>query len=202
MEQPSGTVTLVFTDIEGSTRLLRELGSEEYGGILAEHRDIVREAFGAHRGYEVDTDGDAFFFTFASAADAVAAVSEAMTRLESTPVRLRVGVHTGTPALDGPNYLGLDVHLAARVGAAGHGGQVLLTGATRRARRRAGGGSRRAPLEGLRCSRRSLPARRPPVPAAEDDLEHEPPASRVVLRRPRARTGGGVSGSCASARGS
>jgi predicted ATPase/class 3 adenylate cyclase len=130
-QQPSGTVTLVFTDIEGSTRLLRELGSEKYGDALAEHRDIVRDAFGARGGYEVDTEGDAFFYTFASAVDAVAAVSEAMTRLEPTPVRLRVGVHTGTPALDGPNYLGLDVHLAARVGAAGHGGQVLLTGATR-----------------------------------------------------------------------
>ncbi len=124
-------MTLVFTDIEGSTRLLRELGSEKYGETLAEHRDIVRDAFGARGGYEVDFEGDAFFYAFTSAGDAVAAVSEAMTRLESTPVRLRVGVHTGTPALDPPKYVGLDIHLAARVGAAGHGGQVLLTRATR-----------------------------------------------------------------------
>jgi predicted ATPase/class 3 adenylate cyclase len=131
VEQPSGTVTFVFTDIEGSTQLLRELGSEKYGDVLAEHRDIVRDAFGARRGYEVDTEGDAFFYAFASAVDAVAAVSEAMTRLASTPVRVRVGIHTGTPALDPPKYVGLDIHLAARVGAAGHGGQVLLTRATR-----------------------------------------------------------------------
>ncbi|HLX31180.1 MAG TPA: adenylate/guanylate cyclase domain-containing protein [Gaiellaceae bacterium] len=131
VEQPSGTVTFVFTDIEGSTRLLREFGEEKYGSALAAHRDVVRDALGERGGYEVDYEGDAFFYAFASAVDAVAAVAEAMSRLEPSPVRLRVGVHTGTPALDPPKYLGLDIHLAARVGAAGHGGQVLLTRATR-----------------------------------------------------------------------
>jgi predicted ATPase len=131
VEQPSGTVTFVFTDIEGSTRLLRRLGEERYGEALAAHREIVREAFGARGGYEVNYEGDAFFYAFSSAVDALAAVSDAMAQLESTPVRIRAGVHTGAPELDPPKYLGLDVHLAARVSAAGHGGQVLLTRVTR-----------------------------------------------------------------------
>jgi class 3 adenylate cyclase len=77
VEQPSGTVTLVFTDIEGSTQLLSELGQEAYRQALAEHRRIVREAFGCYSGYEVDYEGDAFFYVFASAREAVSAVSEA-----------------------------------------------------------------------------------------------------------------------------
>jgi predicted ATPase len=131
MEQPAGTVTLVFTDIEGSTRLLRELGEQAYGSALAEHRRVVRQAFGSRGGYEVDSEGDAFFYAFASASQAVASVEAAMRALDPMPVNIRVGVHTGEPALDPPKYLGLDVHLAARVMAAGHGGQVLLTLATR-----------------------------------------------------------------------
>ena len=128
-EQPSGTVTLVFTDIEGSTRLLHELGQEAYRDALAEHRRVVREAFAA--GYEVDYEGDSFFYVFASAVDAVKAVDAAMARLQPGPVRIRVGLHTGSPGLDPPKYVGLDVHVAARVMAAGHGGQVLLSKATR-----------------------------------------------------------------------
>ena len=103
--QPAGTVTLVFTDVEGSTKLLEELGTDAYRGALAEHRLVVREAFGAHRGYEVDYEGDAFFYAFASAQAAVSAVSEAMVGLAEGPIRIRVGIHTGEPTLDPPKYI-------------------------------------------------------------------------------------------------
>jgi predicted ATPase len=131
VEQPSGTVTLVFTDIEGSTRLLHELGEDAYLGALAKQRRIVREAFADQSGYEVDYEGDAFFYAFATAPQALAAVGDAMQRLEGGPVRIRVGVHTGSPGLDPPKYVGLDVHLAARVMSVAHGGQVLLSRATK-----------------------------------------------------------------------
>jgi predicted ATPase/class 3 adenylate cyclase len=130
VEQPCGTVTLVFTDIEGSTRLLRELGNEGYREALAERRRAVREAFARHQGYEVDYEGDAFFYGFGSAPAALEAVSEAMRALEGGPIRIRVGLHTGDPILDPPKYVGEDVHLAARIMSAGHGGQVLLSRAT------------------------------------------------------------------------
>ena len=129
--QPSGTVTLVFTDIEGSTALLDSLGAGAYKGALADHRRIVREAFGAYSGYEVDETGDGLFYAFASASAAVTAVAQAMTSLAEGPVRVRVGVHTGEPVLDPPKYVGVDVHKAARIMSAAHGGQVLLSGATR-----------------------------------------------------------------------
>jgi predicted ATPase len=129
--QPSGTVTLVFTDVEGSTRLLRELGRDHYQAALVEHRQIVREACGQHAGYEVDTAGDGFFYTFATASEAVAAVEEAMADMEETRILVRVGIHTGEPGLDPPRYVGLEVHKAARIMSAGHGGQVLLSQATR-----------------------------------------------------------------------
>ena len=128
-EQPTGSITLVFTDVEGSTRLLRELGEEAYRDALAEHRRVVREAFAA--GYEVDEEGDAFFYAFPTAGSAVAAVEQAMRALEPGPIRIRVGMHTGEPVLDPPKYVGLDVHRAARVMAAGHGGQVLLSESAR-----------------------------------------------------------------------
>jgi predicted ATPase/class 3 adenylate cyclase len=129
--QPSGTVTLVFTDIEGSTRLLRESGREDYQAALAEHRKVVRGACARHAGYEVDTAGDGFFYAFDAAGEAVAAVEEAMAGLKETAILLRVGVHTGEPGLDPPKYVGLEVHKAARIMSAGHGGQVLLSQATR-----------------------------------------------------------------------
>jgi predicted ATPase/DNA-binding SARP family transcriptional activator len=129
--QPSGTVTLVFTEIEDSTRLLGELGQDGYRELLAEHRRIVRTAFSAQRGYEVENEGDAFFYAFASAPAALAAVEEALQGLAGTPIRIRVGMHTGEPGLDPPKYVGLDVHRAARIMSAGHGGQVLLSGTTR-----------------------------------------------------------------------
>jgi class 3 adenylate cyclase len=124
-EQPAGSITLVFTDIEGSTRLLRELGEEAYRDALAEHRRVVREAFAS--GYEVDEEGDAFFYAFPTAGSAVAAVEQAMRALERGPIRIRVGMHTGEPALDPPKYVGLDVHRAARVMAAGHNGRSTVS---------------------------------------------------------------------------
>jgi predicted ATPase len=128
--QPSGTVTLVFTDIEGSTRLLYELGEAAYRDALREHRRLVRESFALVGGYEVDYEGDAFFYAFQAAGAAVAAVRDAMARLATGPIRIRVGIHTGTPIPDPPKYVGVDVHAAARIMSAGHGGQVLLSKAT------------------------------------------------------------------------
>src|SRR3954452_16003489 len=128
--QPAGTVTLVFTDIEGSTMLLEQLGVDAYRKALADHRRVVRDACARHQGYEVDNEGDSFFYTFASAQAAVSAVTEAMAELESGPIRIRVGIHTGEPALDPPKYVGLDVHRAARIMSAAHGGQVVLSPST------------------------------------------------------------------------
>ncbi len=125
-ELPNGRVTLLFTDVEGSTRLLHELG-EGYADALADHRRTLREAFVRHHGTEVDTQGDAFFFVFGSADDALAAAGEGCELLESGPVHVRIGVHTGTPQLTSEGYVGADVHLAARIGAVGHGGQVVLS---------------------------------------------------------------------------
>jgi class 3 adenylate cyclase len=130
VSQPAGTVTLVFTDIEGSTRLLHELGTSAYKEALAEHRRIVREACARYSGYEVDYEGDAFFYAFASAKDAVSAVSEAMEGLKQGPIQVRVGIHTGEPELDPPKYVGMDVHTAARIMSAGHGGQVVVSPTT------------------------------------------------------------------------
>ena len=109
--------------------MLEELGTGAYRAALGEHRRVVREAFA--QGYEVDYEGDAFFYAFASAQAAVDAVIAAMRGLEAGPIRIRVGVHTGSPEIDPPKYVGRDVHLAARVMSAGHGGQVLLSQATR-----------------------------------------------------------------------
>lgn len=130
VSQPSGTVTLVFSDIEGSTRLLHELGAEAYREALGEHRRVVREAYARYAGYEVDYEGDAFFYVFSSASDAVDAVSEAMAGLDGGPISIRVGIHTGEPVLDPPKYVGMDVHFAARVMSSAHGGQVVLSKAT------------------------------------------------------------------------
>ena len=130
VSQPSGPVTLVFTDIEGSTRLLEELGVDGYREALAEHRRVVREACARHSGYEVDYEGDAFFYAFPSASDAVSAVAQAMHGLDSGPISIRVGIHTGSPELDPPKYVGMDVHTAARIMSSGHGGQVVVSPTT------------------------------------------------------------------------
>ncbi|MFN2470787.1 MAG: adenylate/guanylate cyclase domain-containing protein [Gaiellaceae bacterium] len=123
---PGGTVTFLFTDVEGSTRLLAEHG-EGYAGLLAEHRRLLRDAFAAHGGVEVDTQGDAFFVAFAHAPEAFAAACEAQEALAATPVRVRIGIHTGEPQVTDEGYVGMDVHRAARIAAAGHGGQILVS---------------------------------------------------------------------------
>jgi predicted ATPase/class 3 adenylate cyclase len=127
---PSGTVTFLFTDIEGSTRLLQELG-DRYADVLAEHRRMLREAFAHHSGVEVDTQGDAFFVAFARASDAAAGAQAAQGALRGGRVRVRMGVHTGEPMVREEGYVGIDVHRAARLASAGHGGQILLSRPTR-----------------------------------------------------------------------
>ncbi|MBA3364042.1 MAG: adenylate/guanylate cyclase domain-containing protein, partial [Actinobacteria bacterium] len=130
-ELPTGTVTLVFTDIEGSTKLLHDLGAEAYAEALAEHRRLLREAYRRHGGVEVDTQGDAFFYAFPDAREAVAAADEGREALRPGPIHVRVGIHTGEPYIGPEGYVGQDVNLGARIGAAGHGGQVLISEATR-----------------------------------------------------------------------
>jgi len=126
MALPAGTVTFLFTDIEGSTALLHEHGGR-YADILSEHRRILRAAFAEHGGTEVDTQGDAFFVAFPTAQGALRAADDAQSGLATGPVRVRMGIHTGTPHLSEEGYVGLDVHRAARIGACGHGGQVLVS---------------------------------------------------------------------------
>ena len=128
---PTGTVTFLFTDVEGSTRLLREVGAQAYADALADHRRLVRAACAAEGGVEVDTQGDAFFFAFTSAPEAVAAADSIRDALEPGPITVRMGLHTGVPLLTDEGYVGDDVHLAARVAASGHGGQILLSETTR-----------------------------------------------------------------------
>jgi class 3 adenylate cyclase len=133
---PAGTVTFLFTDIEGSTELVRTLG-EAYGEVLADHRRLLREYLGSTGGREIDTQGDAFFFCFERARQAVdgaVAAQRALTEhrwSDGADVRVRMGLHTGEPALGDEGYHGLDVVRAARICSAGHGGQILLSETTR-----------------------------------------------------------------------
>src|SRR2546423_12653777 len=136
LDFPTGTITLLFTDIEGSTLLLQHVG-EQYSRVLAQCRQVLRTAFQQFHGHEVDTQGDALFFAFARATDAVSAAVAAQRALashtwpEGVAVRVRMGLHTGEPQRTTEGYVGLDVHLAARIMSAGHGGQVLLSQTTR-----------------------------------------------------------------------
>src|SRR5215510_6049383 len=136
VDLPSGTVTLLFTDIEGSTSLIYRLG-DHYAAVLEAQRRLVRTAVEQYHGGEVDTQGDSFFIVFSRAADAAAAAIEIQralavhASLSEAGARLRMGLHTGEPRSTSAGYVGLDVHRAARLCAAGHGGQVLLSDATR-----------------------------------------------------------------------
>ena len=132
---PTGTVTFLFTDVQGSTRLLKLLGTR-YGSVLGRHHDLIRETVGRHGGYEVDTQGEAFFVAFPRAKDAVAAAIETQ-RAHATEswqdgvdVRVRIGIHTAEPELAQTGYIGMGLHRAARLCALGHGGQVLLSRST------------------------------------------------------------------------
>lgn len=135
-ELPGGTVTFTFTDIEGSTELLKRLG-DDYGDVLTSHRQIVRETFTARDGIEIDMQGDAFFFAFPRARDAVTAAVEAQRAHAEAAwppgaeVRVRMGLHTGEPAIHEEGYVGLDVVRAARICTVGKGGQILLSETTR-----------------------------------------------------------------------
>ena len=134
---PAGTVTLVFTDIEGSTRLLEELGDERYGELLAQHHRACRVAWAAHGGVEVDTAGDAFFVAFPTASGALAAARTAQEALAELGLRVRMGVHTGDVSVNETGYVGFEVHRAARIAAAAHGGQVVVSAAAAAATDRA-----------------------------------------------------------------
>jgi class 3 adenylate cyclase len=133
---PGGTVTFLFTDIEGSTRLLQELG-DDYGEVVADHRHLLREIFQAAGGNEVDSQGDAFFYSFPRARDAVGAAVAGQRALaehawpRDAEVLVRMGLHTGEPSVGEEGYIGLDVVRAARICSAGHGGQILISETTR-----------------------------------------------------------------------
>jgi predicted ATPase/class 3 adenylate cyclase len=135
-ELPTGTVTLLFTDIEGSTRLLQRAG-DAYAELLRRHRTLLADAFTGRRGVVVDSEGDAFFVAFSSAKDAVVAAADAQRALHEhdwpggEEIRVRMGLHTGEPRLVEGRYVGLDVHHAARVMGVAHGGQVLVSETTR-----------------------------------------------------------------------
>jgi predicted ATPase/class 3 adenylate cyclase len=132
---PAGTITMLFSDIEGSTALLSRLG-DRYGQALSDHRAVLRAAFGAWRGREMDTQGDSFFVVFATAADAVACCLAAQRALAAhewpggDAVRVRMGLHSGEPTRHEGGYIGMDVHRAARIAATAHGGQVVLSEVT------------------------------------------------------------------------
>src|SRR5258705_1824551 len=134
-ELPTGTATFMFTDIEGSTRLVEELGSE-YGALLARHNELIRIACG-DGGAEVGTEGDSFFAVFGTAGDAVEAAIRVQRAIAAEPwargadVKLRIGIHTGEAELAAGVYVGMDVHRASRIMSAAHGGQILVSEATR-----------------------------------------------------------------------
>ncbi len=136
MALPTGTVTFLFTDIEGSTQLLQSLGPDRYGRLQDEHSAIMRRAIGLGDGVEIRTEGDAFFAVFGSPMGAVVAAAEAQRGLaahtwpDGSEIRVRIGMHTGEGALGGDDYLGIDVNRAARIAAVGHGGQVVVSTAT------------------------------------------------------------------------
>ena len=184
---PSGTVTFVFSDVERSTQLLKELG-DGYGELLDEHRRLMRLHFGALGGVEIDTQGDAFFFAFPRARDAVTAAVEAQRAHAAhewpggVDVRVRMGLHTGEPAVGSEGYTGLDVVRAARLCTSGRRRPRPPLRHHARARRL------RPPRGGLR-----LPARRAPPEGhrragarlrAGDRGRRDPPSRRLLPRRP------------------
>src|SRR5919197_6377520 len=132
---PSGTVTFLFTDIEGSTRLLQELG-DKYAALLEDHNRLLHEICESHHGTVVDIHGDSFFVAFSRALDAINAVVQCQRSLAShswpdgVQVRVRMGLHTGEPQISASGYMGIDVHRAARISAVAHGGQVLASQTT------------------------------------------------------------------------
>ena len=199
-ELPTGSVTFFFSDIEGSTKLLQALGEERYAAVLAEHRLIMRAALEAQGGVEVGTEGDSFFVAFPTASGAVEAARAITARLAEGQAKARIGLHTGTPLRTAEGYVGEEVHRAARVAAAGHGGQVLVSAAT----------AALVGTDGLRdLGEHRLKDFDQPVaifqlgderfPATQDNLEHEPPTSSQLVRGPRRRGRRGGRPCCATA---
>ena len=196
---PTGTVTFMFTDIEGSTHLLQDLG-DGYADLLEGQEAVVRRALAAHDGAEVDTQGDAFFAAFASARDAVAAAEEMQRDLARTAIRVRIGLHTGEAERRGERYVGIDVHRAARICSAAHGGQVLMSQPTRDL----GGAETRdlgehrlkdllAPQRLFQLVAPGLPDAFPPPRTLERSRTNLPvQATLLVGRAPRARGGAGA----------
>jgi predicted ATPase/class 3 adenylate cyclase len=196
---PGGTVTLLFTDIEGSTRLLQRSG-DAYAGLLAEHRRLLSEAFERYRGYVLDSEGDAFFVAFSSANDAASAAVEAQRALAGHEwpgegeIRVRMGRHTGAPRPVDGRYVGLDVHHAARVMAAGHGGQVLVSESTRalldeRIRLRDLGSHRLKDLSGtqrlFQLDVEGLPTEFPPLKTLDNRITNLPTPPNAFIGRTR-----------------
>jgi predicted ATPase/class 3 adenylate cyclase len=196
---PSGTVTLLFSDIEGSTRLLQRSG-DAYAGLLAEHRRVLREAFEQYGGYVLDSEGDAFFVAFSSANDAASAAAEAQRALAEHEwpgeheIRVRMGLHTGEPRPVDGRYVGLDVHHAARVMAAGHGGQVLVSESTRalldeRIRVRDLGSHRLKDLSGtqrlFQLDVEGLPTEFPPLKTLDNRVTNLPTPPNAFIGRTR-----------------
>ena len=184
---PSGTVTFLFSDIEGSTALLKQLGDSGYAELLATHRRLVRETFAAYDGQEIDTQGDAFFYSFARARAAVAAAVDVQRAHAQSKwpadvsVRLRIGLHTGEPAVGDEGYTGLDVVRASRLAAIGRGGQVLLSDTTRAIVANdlpAGVGLRAMGERTLRDIERPEPLTELVIPGVEVSRAPEDPASR------------------------
>src|SRR6267142_5254689 len=129
-DPPAGTVTFLFTDIEGSTRLLDELGTTRFAELLAEHHRVCRSAWAAHGAFEVRDPGDGFFVAFPTAAGALAAAAEAQAALATLGLGVRMGIHTGEVLVADTGYVGIEVHRAARIADAAHGGQVVVSAAT------------------------------------------------------------------------
>src|SRR5438445_8208068 len=124
---PAGTVTFLFTDIESSTETVASMGNERYADALDRHRELLREAFAAHDGHEVGTEGDSFFVAFARAHDALEAATDGQGALATQQLRVRMGLHTGEVLVRSDEYVGHDIHKAKRISDAGHGGQILLS---------------------------------------------------------------------------
>jgi class 3 adenylate cyclase len=185
MSLATGTVTLLFTDIEGSTRLLRELG-DRYEQVLGDQRRLLREAFNARNGTEVDTAGDGFFYAFPRARDALQAAVEGQQALGRhewpASVRVRMGMHTGEPLSSGTGFVGLDVHRAARIMAAAHGGQILISQATRELARDLPPEISLADLG--EHSLKDLPAPEHLFQVVAPDLDRDFPALRSMESRP------------------
>ena len=201
--RPSGTVTFLFTDVEGSTLLLGKLGPAAYAAKLEFHHAALRRAWEAHDGVEIDTQGDSFFVAFSTSGDAAGAARAAQALLQEHGIRVRMGIHTGEPLLTEDGYVGMDVHRAARIAAAGHGGQILLSHATRdllvdeRGDRR----SRRAPPEGSDPLGAHLPAGARLVSAAPEPQQIEP-AGNGAIRSSDAWSSSSRSRICSGASGS